>query len=80
MKSIGVVALAVCLLFATVSESFGRGRGVSVRGYSTRRGTNVAPHHRTSPNHRKRDNWSNKGNVNPYTGKAGTKSGNGLVE
>lgn len=36
-------------------------------------GTYVAPSHATNPNSTKADNWSTKGNVNPYTGKAGTK-------
>jgi len=49
---------------------------VYVRGYFRRNGTYVAPYVRTSPNSTKDDNWSTKGNVNPYTGKAGTKSGN----
>jgi|SRR5690348_8591044 len=46
---------------------------VPVRGYIKRDGTYVMPSHRTSPNHTKFDNWSSKPNVNPYTGKAGTK-------
>jgi hypothetical protein len=44
-----------------------------VRGYSKRSGTYVMPHYRTSPNHTKYDNWSTKGNTNPYTGKKGYK-------
>ena len=45
----------------------------SVHGYRKKNGTYVAPYHRTSPNKTQRDNWSSKGNVNPYTGKIGTK-------
>lgn len=48
----------------------------SVRGYTTKNGTYVAPHRQTNPNSTKRDNYSTKGNVNPYTGKAGTKKPN----
>ncbi|HEY4249290.1 MAG TPA: hypothetical protein VGM64_20880 [Lacunisphaera sp.] len=48
---------------------------VHVRGYTKKDGTYVAPHDRTAPNHTKNDNWSTKGNVNPETGKAGTKNG-----
>jgi len=33
----------------------------------------VAPHDRTKANHDKTDNWSSKGNINPDTGKKGTK-------
>jgi hypothetical protein len=45
----------------------------SVGGYTTKRGTYVAPHMQTNPNGTKLDNWSTKGNVNPYTGRPGTK-------
>lgn len=37
----------------------------------------MAPYIRTSPNHTKNDNYSTKGNVNPYTGEEGTKPGDG---
>jgi hypothetical protein len=47
---------------------------VSVKGYTRADGTYVAPHMRSSPNGTVSDNWSTKGNVNPYTGKAGTKT------
>ena len=43
------------------------------RGYVTKSGTYVAPHVQTAPNRTKVDNWSSKPNVNPYTGKEGTK-------
>jgi len=45
----------------------------SVRGYTKKDGTYVAPHYRSSPNSTRNDNYSTKGNVNPYTGKEGTK-------
>jgi hypothetical protein len=45
----------------------------AIRGYTKKNGTYVAPSHATNPNKTKRDNFSAKGNVNPYTGKAGTK-------
>jgi len=44
-----------------------------VRGYVKKDGTYVAPHMRSSPNSSKVDNWSSKGNYNPYTGEKGTK-------
>ncbi len=46
---------------------------VPVRGYIKRDGTYVMPSHRTSPNATRVDNWSSKPNINPYTGKLGTK-------
>lgn len=46
---------------------------VSVKGYYKSNGTYVQPHNRSSPNNTKSDNWSTYGNVNPYTGKDGTR-------
>jgi hypothetical protein len=34
----------------------------------------VAPHRQTDPDHTQRNNYSTKGNKNPTTGKAGTKT------
>ncbi|MEQ8226742.1 MAG: hypothetical protein RIA64_01550 [Rhodospirillales bacterium] len=42
-----------------------------VRGYFKSDGTYVAPHYRSSPNNTPYDNWSTRGNVNPYTGQQG---------
>jgi hypothetical protein len=47
---------------------------VYVHGYFRKNGTYVQSHYRSSPNNTKLDNWSTKGNINPYTGKIGTKS------
>ncbi len=44
-----------------------------VRGYTKSNGTYVAPHYRSDANNTKSDNWSTRGNKNPYTGKYGTK-------
>ena len=43
-----------------------------VRGYTRSNGAYVQPHYQTAPNTTKLDNYSTKGNHNPYTGKAGT--------
>ncbi len=46
-----------------------------VRGYyKPSTGTYVAPSYRSSPNHSRLDNYSTKGNYNPYTGKKGSVS------
>jgi len=45
-----------------------------VKGYYRKDGTYVQPHYRSDSNGTYRDNWSYKGNVNPYTGKKGYKS------
>ncbi|EIJ38791.1 hypothetical protein JoomaDRAFT_1784 [Galbibacter orientalis DSM 19592] len=64
------------LLFIAVfllTGYFGFSQQVYVKGYYKSNGTYVQPHYRTAPNHTVNDNWSTVGNVNPYTGKAGTK-------
>lgn len=80
MKIITVFAVAFTLLCS--APAFARGSGshsstrssvVHVSGHVTKNGTYVAPSYRTAPNATKVDNWSSKPNVNPYTGKAGTK-------
>lgn len=48
----------------------------SVGGYTKRDGTYVAPHRRSNPDSSLNNNWSTKGNSNPYTGATGTKRGN----
>lgn len=46
---------------------------VHVHGYYRKNGTYVQPHYRTAPDGIVENNWSFKGNVNPFTGKVGTK-------
>jgi hypothetical protein len=46
---------------------------VHVRGhYNRRTGTYVAPHYRSAPDHSRLNNWSTRGNYNPFTGKRGS--------
>ncbi|WNC15470.1 hypothetical protein [Brevibacillus brevis] len=47
---------------------------VSVKGYFRKDGTYVKPHMRSNPDGNFWNNWSTKGNINPYTGEPGTKS------
>ena len=44
-----------------------------VNGYTRANGTYVQGHYQTDPNSTKDDNYSTRGNENPYTGEAGTK-------
>jgi len=46
----------------------------AVKGYTTKRGTYVAPHRQSTADSTQRNNWSTKGNANPSTGRAGTKT------
>ncbi|MBO6271574.1 hypothetical protein J6O48_02200 [bacterium] len=43
-----------------------------VRGHYRSNGTYVTPYNRTRANYTKMDNYSTRGNSNPYTGKWGT--------
>ncbi len=45
-----------------------------VRGYYRSNGTYVQPHYRSDRNYTRLDNWSTRGNYNPYNGKKGTRS------
>jgi hypothetical protein len=53
-------------------SSKSQGGDVYVRPHVRQDGTYVQPHMRTAPNTSPLDNYSSKGNVNPYTGKEGT--------
>lgn len=70
-----IVFAALCAISVGASAKGGHSSGGShsVSGHVRSNGTYVAPSHATNPNGTKTDNWSTKGNVNPYTGKAGTK-------
>lgn len=63
---IAIAALAFCV---SISEA----KSTRVKSSITKTGTYKSTHMRTSPNKTKIDNWSTKGNANPYTGKQGTK-------
>lgn len=63
------VLLLIAFLFAA-ANSYSQ---VYVSGYVKSNGTYVKPHYRTSANHTRNDNYSTKGNINPYTGSYGTK-------
>lgn len=68
MKKLILTILAATLIAPATSAQ------VRVEGYVKSDGTYVAPHYRSKPNSTKLDNYSTKGNVNPYTGKVGTKN------
>ncbi len=64
--------LALVLGLAIAAPTFAQ--DVYVEGYVRSDGTYVEPHYRSSPNDTVLDNWSTKGNVNPYTGEPGTRN------
>lgn len=62
-----------CALALAVISTPTFGKPVNVDGHVRRDGVYVPPHQRTSPNSTINDNWSTKPNVNPNTGRAGTR-------
>ena len=66
--SLTACALALLVWAAQPAEA---GR---VRGYYRNNGTYVAPHYRSNPDSSRCNNYSTRGNVNPYTGAWGTRS------
>lgn len=61
----GVLSLAV--VSPVLADTF-------VNGYTRRAGTYVAPHYRSSPDRNFYNNWSTRGNMNPYTGQWGARN------
>lgn len=61
-----VILIVALLAFASVASA-----DEYVNGYFRKDGTYVQPHYRSSPNSTKTDNYSTKGNTNPYTGERG---------
>lgn len=72
--SLAARIVAISLLSVLFLISAEASASQHVRGHMKQNGTYVAPHNRTSANHTQRDNWSSKGNANPYTGKSGRKN------
>ena len=65
------IALVSLLLIAAPAYA----KTVKVKGYfKPSTGSYVMPSYRSSPNKTKLDNYSTKGNYNPYSGKTGTKN------
>lgn len=51
-------------------------QSIYVKGYTKKNGVYVGPHHRSVPDGNKLNNWTAKGNINPYTGKKGYRNYN----
>lgn len=63
------IAFVIIILLIS-SSSFAR--DVHVKEYFRKNGTYVQPHYRSAPDGNPYNNFSTRGNVNPYTGKIGT--------
>ncbi len=69
MTNCKVIGIAIVVLFGTAASVSAE---TYVNGYYRQNGTYVQPHHQTSPDANRYNNWSTQGNVNPYTGQPGT--------
>ena len=65
-----VIAVAGLALLASAAHAQGTH---TTRGYTTSNGTVVSPYVATNPNGTTSDNFSTRGNTNPYTGRPGTR-------
>lgn len=63
-------SLALALVLS--ATSFAASAQQYVSGYTKADGTYVQGYYRSTPNNTKLDNYSTRGNVNPYTGQQGT--------
>lgn len=69
-KTLATILISLALILSL--SGFAEAYTIRVKGYyKPSTGTYVMPYYRTSPNINKWDNWSTKGNYNPYTGKKG---------
>ena len=68
-----IVAIFALALVVFIASPKAEAYSSRVRGYYRSSGTYVQPYYRTSPNSYKFDNYSYKGNYNPYTGRYGTR-------
>ncbi len=72
-----ILALLVLFVFVAAPVDAARKSSYSTpklqKGYTKKSGGYVAPHYKTTSNKTQRDNYSTKGNTNPFTGEKGTK-------
>ena len=69
------VLVVLIMLAASIFVAFTADAATRVRGYyKPSSGTYVMPHYRSSPNSTRWDNYSTRGNYNPFTGKKGYSS------
>ncbi len=66
--------ILIGMVFVWVTLSGVVSADVFVNGYTRSDGTYVQPHYRSNPDGNIYNNWSTKGNYNPYTGKLGTRN------
>ncbi len=67
-----LIAFALMLFVALPASALARG-DVHVRGYYRHNGAYVQPYYRSVPDRSYSNNWSTNPNINPYTGREGTR-------
>ncbi|AKM78510.1 MAG: hypothetical protein UX49_C0021G0020 [Candidatus Wolfebacteria bacterium GW2011_GWC2_46_275] len=72
MKKLSVTIFALITILSLIFINSAEAKTVRVKGYyNSRSSSYVAPYYKTSPDKYKFNNYSTKGNYNPYTGKKG---------
>ena len=71
MQKFAILIASVMLLFSMTASALA---DTYVSGYTKKDGTYVQPHYRSSPDRSYNNNWSVRPNVNPHTGRRGTRS------
>jgi hypothetical protein len=72
MKKFLLIFITITIIFALPIDSSAR-RDHSVSGYYRSNGTYVQPYRRTNRDYTRNNNYSTRGNINPYTLRPGTK-------
>lgn len=75
MKKIIIQGLALLTMTVAASSTEAAQR---VCGYMKKSGTYVMPHYKSNRDHTKRNNYSTKGNFNPYSFRKGSKEIKGV--
>ena len=60
------IFLGIAILTMSLAQN-AQAKDVYVNGYTHSDGTQVRGHYRSAPDHSYDNNWSTKGNTNPYT-------------
>lgn len=68
---LGIIAIAFSFSLFALLIPQQADAATRVRGYYRKSGTYTQPHYRSSPNRSRWDNYSTRGNINPYSGKRG---------
>lgn len=75
MKTVFLAVLVALSAIACVETAEAQ---VRVGGYYRSNGTYVQPHYRSNPDGNFYNNWSTSPNINPYSGRMGTRSAPGF--